>query len=172
MKRYFFSCMYLIGFSLVATTCFGQADKSTRPSPPATTQGNINGADITVQYSSPAVRERMIWGELIPYGKVWRTGANEATVFETSKDIKVNGQKLPAGKYGLFTIPGEEEWTFIFNSVWEQWGAYKYDETKDVLRVNAKPELRTSFQERLNFQIEDNMLVLSWSTLQIGLLLK
>jgi hypothetical protein len=73
----------------------------------------------------------------VPYGKVWRTGANEATIFETTGDLVINGQKLPAGKYGLFTVPGEKEWTIIFNSVWDQWGAFKYDASRDVLRIKA-----------------------------------
>ena len=94
-------------------------------------------------------KDGLIWGDLVPYGKVWRTGANEATTFETDKDIMIKEQKLPAGKYALFTIPGETEWTWIFNSVWDQWGAYKYDESKDVLRVKSTPESSSVFHEQL-----------------------
>ena len=110
----------------------------------------------------------MIWGGLVPYGKVWRTGANEATVFETSKDIVLSGQTLPAGKYALFTIPGENEWTVIFNSEWNQWGAFKYNKEKDVLRLNVRPDKSTSFNERLKFEVIDDEVVMYWENLKVG----
>jgi hypothetical protein len=146
-----------------------QGDKSTRPSPPAEVKAEVNGTMVSVNYSSPSVKERAIWGELVPYGKVWRTGANEATVIETSGDIMVNELTLPAGKYSLFTIPGEKEWTFIFNSVWDQWGHYKYESSKDVLRVTAVPQKSSEFHEKLTFDIMDNVLILSWENLTVGL---
>ena len=128
----------------------------------------IDGSDIVVNYSSPAVKGRMIWGGLVPYGKVWRTGANEATVFETSKDIVLSGQTLPAGKYALFTIPAENEWTVIFNSEWNQWGAFKYNKEKDVLRLNVRPDKSTSFNERLKFEVIDDEVVMYWENLKVG----
>lgn len=160
-------------FALIALVSVAQAqdDKANRPSPPAEVKGKIGSTDIMIAYSSPAVKGRKIWGELVPYGKVWRTGANEATVFETSADIMINGSKLPAGKYGLFTIPGEKSWTVIFNSVSQQWGAYQYDATKDVLRVEATPEMG-EFQERMTFSIEENKIVLAWEKLRLPLMLK
>ena len=91
-------------------------------SPPATATGKVNGATITINYSSPGVKGRPIWGALVPYDKVWRAGANAATIFETDKDIKVEGKVLKAGKYSLYAIPGEKEWTMIFNSQTGQWG--------------------------------------------------
>src|SRR5258705_13398511 len=100
----------------MSSTIWAQADKSSRPSPPATATGKVNGATITINYSSPSVKGRKIWGALVPYDKVWRAGANEATIFETDKDIKIEGKPLHAGKYSLYAIPGEKEWTFIFNS--------------------------------------------------------
>ena len=148
-----------------------QDNKADRPSPPAEVSGEIGDAMIHVAYSSPAVKEREIWGGLVPYNKVWRTGANEATVFETSADITVNGKALPAGKYGLFTIPGEETWTVIFNSVSDQWGAYNYDSAKDVLRVTATPG-ESAFQERLRFVIADEQVVLEWERLRLPLYIK
>jgi len=148
-----------------------QADKSDRPSPPAEVSGMIGDANIKISYSSPAVKERTIWGGLVPYEKVWRTGANEATVFETSADINVNGSVLPAGKYGLFTIPGEETWTVIFNSVSDQWGAYNYKSDKDVLRVKATPG-ESAFQERMRFVIEGDQVVLEWERLRLPLMIK
>jgi hypothetical protein len=153
----------LISFPLCA-----QGDKTLRPSPPTEVHGIVDGAKVDIYYSTPSVKGREIWGGLVPYNKVWRTGANEATVFETNKDLTVNGQKLPSGKYGLFTIPGEKEWTFIFNSVWDQWGAFKYDAKKDVLRITTTPEKSPSFHERLIFEVKDNKVVLSWENLQVG----
>lgn len=115
-------------------------DKSKRPSPPAKVTANVGGTTVTIDYSRPSMKGRKIFGTLEPYGKVWRTGANEATTFEVSKAVKIEGQTLPAGKYGLFSIPGENEWTIIFNKTPDQWGAYKYDASQDALRVKVKPK--------------------------------
>src|SRR3954467_3196490 len=131
--------------SLVATTLFtsvkssAQDDKSKRPSPPATASATTStGNTITIDYSQPGVKGRTIGKEIAPYGKVWRTGANEATLFEVSRDAKVEGKDLKAGKYSLFTIPGENEWQFILNSETGQWGIKQggdanRDPAKDVL---------------------------------------
>lgn len=143
-------------------------DKSARPSPAMEAKGVIQGADVTIQYSAPSVKGRKIWGELVPYGKVWRTGANEATTFETNKDIVLQGQKLPAGKYALFTIPGEKEWTWILNSVWEQWGAYKYDQSKDVLRFVTASQPSPVFHEQMRIMIDSDKVTLYWENLQVG----
>ncbi|MEO5906573.1 MAG: DUF2911 domain-containing protein, partial [Saprospiraceae bacterium] len=143
------------------------------PSPPAKVDATIiNGATISLNYSSPAVKGRTIWGGLVPYNQLWRTGANEANVFQTDKDILVNGQKLPAGKYSLFTIPGVNEWTVIFNREWDQWGTMKYNSSNDVLRVTTKPQKSMQFNERLKFTLEDSVLSLLWENLQINLLLQ
>ncbi|HUR31085.1 MAG TPA: DUF2911 domain-containing protein [Saprospiraceae bacterium] len=159
-----FSFIVLMGLSTIAQ---GQEDKSKRPSPPAEIRGTIDSTDIAIYYSSPAVKGRLIWGELVPYGKVWRTGANEATVFETSKELKVDGKTLAPGKYGLFTIPGEKEWTIILNSVWDQWGAFKYDNSKDVLRFTVPVQKSTKFNERLKFDIVSNDVILYWENLMV-----
>lgn len=131
-------------------------DKSQRPSPPASTTANVDGVNVTIDYSSPAVKGRKIWGDLIPYGKVDRTGANEATVFSVDKDVQVNGELLPAGQYSLFTIPTEGDWTVIFNKVAEQWGAYDYDPAEDALRITVTPEKSDSFNERLELKVNDD----------------
>lgn len=130
-------------------------DKSKRPSPPDTVKGTIKN-DITIQidYSQPGVKGRVVGGpEIATYGKIWRTGANEATVFEVSKDVKIEGKDLPAGKYGLYSIPGEKEWVIIFNKTWNQWGT-KYTEADDALRVTVKTEKAPAFTERLKFAID------------------
>src|ERR1043165_8960928 len=119
MKRLF---VFVLAFFTMTAGSFAQGDKSKRPSPPDSTTGQIGGATITINYSSPAVKGRKIWGELVPYGKVWRAGANQATTFETDKAIKIEGKELPAGKYSLFAQPGENEWQLIFNSETGQWG--------------------------------------------------
>ncbi|MGE5108655.1 MAG: DUF2911 domain-containing protein, partial [Sphingobacteriales bacterium] len=122
----------------MSSIIWAQADKSKRQSPPATATGKVKGATITINYSSPSVKGRKIWGDLVPYDKVWRAGANEATIFETDKDIKVEGKALAKGKYSLYAIPGEKEWTIIFNSATGQWGINRggtttEDPAKDVL---------------------------------------
>ena len=163
--------MTLVGVS-ISSMILAQGDKSKRPSPPATATGKVNGASITIDYSSPSVKGRKIWGELVPYNKVWRTGANEATLFATDKEIKVEGKSLPAGKYSLYTIPGEKEWVFMFNSQTGQWGVKENEETtedpaKDVLRVTVKPEKSASFNERMKFEVDKTGFSLLWENLKV-----
>lgn len=129
--------------------------------------GSINGVEITINYGSPYVKGRTILDGLIPYGKVWRTGANECTSIEFSKDVKIEGKKLAAGKYGLFTHnnPGSSE--VIFNSVNDQWGAYNYSPSKDVLRVIVKTIMTTENAESMDFMIEGSNVVLAWEKARI-----
>ncbi|WP_020532938.1 DUF2911 domain-containing protein [Flexithrix dorotheae] len=126
-------------------------------SPLTKISGKIDGVKINMQYGSPGVKGRKIWGGLEPYGQVWRTGANEATWIEFDSDVLINGEKLPKGKYSLFTIPTENEWTLIFNKVWDQWGAYEYDEKEDALRVVVQPSPSEELEERLNFRIKESV---------------
>jgi hypothetical protein len=161
----------------ISLTMLAQGDKSQRPSPPATASGKVSGATITVNYSSPAVKGRKIWGDLVPYDKVWRAGANEATIFETDKDIKVEGKTLAKGKYSLYAIPGEKEWTIIFNSATGQWGINRdgsttEDTAKDVLRVPVKSKKSASFNERLIYKIDSKGLVLLWENLEVPVSIK
>ena len=141
-------------------------------SPPATATGKIGGADVTVKYSSPAVKGRAVWGELVPYGKVWRAGANEATTVEFSQPVKVEGKALAAGTYGFFAIPGKDEWTVIFNKVPNQWGAFKYDQKQDALRVSAKPRKAATASERLTYEVTAAGLVLRWENLELPVAVK
>jgi len=129
-------------------------DKSTRVSPPALVEKTINNLFLSVDYSQPFVKNRKIWGELVPFDKIWRTGANEATVITFGSDVEINGNILPKGRYSLFTIPSETQWTVVLNNVWEQWGSYKYDEKQDALRFTVKPATVTEHQEKLTFTIE------------------
>ena len=168
MKTLLSTLLLCAAFLLMTVSAQAQTDKSQRPSPPAQAKGTIQNAEVTIDYSSPSVKGRTIWGDLVPYGKVWRTGANEATTIETSADIMIQGQKLPAGKYALFTIPGKTEWVWIFNSVWDQWGAFKYDQNKDVLRVKAVPQGNPVYNELMRFEIREGMVYLYWENLQVS----
>jgi hypothetical protein len=138
--------------ALLATSVVAQPVRAPRPSPTSTLTQTVGTTDVTIKYSRPGVKGRTIWGGLVPYGQVWRTGANEATTIQFSDDVTVNGQKLPKGTYSLHTIPGQNEWTIIFNSVADQWGSYSYDQAKDVLRVTARPA-KAEFREWLTFEV-------------------
>ena len=153
MKKLFTLALVATGL-FMATGVQAQANKK-RVSPAAVaTQTLKNGSIITIKYSQPSVNGRVIGTDVEPMeGKVWRTGANEATTFETSKDIIVHGRDLPAGKYSLFTIFNGREATIIFNKNWNQWGSDGYDESKDQLRVFTKV-LDIEPSEKLTFDIE------------------
>jgi len=144
-----------------------EEDKSQRKSPPMTAEGQVGDAQVTVNYGAPSVRGRTIYGDLVPYNEIWRTGANEATTIEISQDVMVEGEPLPAGKYALFTIPSEESWTVIFNEEADQWGAYDYDEAKDALRVEVTPNELEESVEVLEFAVEDGQLVLRWDNMEV-----
>ena len=138
-----------------------------RASPAAVATGKINGADITINYSSPFVKGRKIWGELVPFNKIWRAGANEATTIETDKDITIEGAKLPAGKYSFFVIPSEKESVLIFNKIAKQSGTSNYNEKEDQLRVTVKQKISNSNTESLVYRIDKNSIVLSWEKWEI-----
>ena len=160
----------LVLFSFFAIS-FANAQEKPK-SPPETATGTINGATIQINYGSPSVRGRKIWGELVPFDKVWRAGANDATTFETNKDITIEGSKLPAGKYSFFVIPNEKESILIFNKEAKQWGAYKYNEKEDQLRVTVKQKVVNSSTEKLVYKINANDVVLSWDTWNISFSVK
>lgn len=167
MKR-IFALLSLSAFMLVGISACGQAkeDKSKRPSPPAkVTQTIKSGATISIDYSQPSVKGRTIGKDLEPMdGKVWRTGANEATIFETSKEVKINDGNLPAGKYAMFTIPDDNGWTVIFNKTWNQWGAYDYKEADDALRIKAPVTKGNPVSEKMTFTVgDDGTVSLLWA---------
>ena len=165
-------------FGLTAMLALGTAHaqtpaaKEAKPSPAATATGKIGATDVTVAYSSPAVKGRAIWGGLVPYGQVWRAGANEATTVEFSKAVTVEGKALPAGKYGFFVIPTEKQWTVIFNKVPNQWGSFKYDEKQDALRVTVTPRKTDTMNERLAYVLTPTGLVLRWEKLEAPISIK
>jgi len=149
-----------------------------RPSQKASVMQRIGVTDVTITYSRPGVKGRKIWGDplpgqtakgeatldnqnerpkdavIVPYGHVWRTGANEATQFVITDDVLINGQKLPAGSYSLHTIPTKDEWTIVFNGTANQWGSFDYDPAKDTLRVKAKPQWLNDSEELLTYSFD------------------
>jgi hypothetical protein len=149
MCKYFLLIIVLLtSYSLTTAQDF----RTPRPSPDATVTQYLGVTKITIDYSSPRVNNRKIWGELVPFGEVWRTGANEATTITFSDPVKINGNELPAGTYGLHTIPGENEWEFIFSKDYKVDGPSGFDKTKEALRIKVKPE-EHPFTERMMFTI-------------------
>lgn len=144
-----FLCVFLLLFSGKAEAQNNQI----RVSPKAWVGQTIGYTDFNIVYSRPGVKGRKIWGDLVPFDKVWRAGANEATKITVSTDVVVEGKKLPKGSYSFFTIPGEKEWTLIFNKVADQWGAYEYNEAEDALRVKVKPQ-KSENREWLVYEID------------------
>lgn len=165
------SAALLLVCMLFSTVSWAQGANATKPSPPATASGKIGQANVAINYSSPAVKGRKVWGELVPYGKVWRAGANDATTFAVDQDVMVEGKALPAGTYSLYAIPGEEEWTMIFNKTAKQWGT-QYDEGQDALRVTVKPTKAASMNERLAYAVTDNGFVLRWENMEVPVSVK
>ena len=173
MKKQISLSLLLVGL-LFSMTLMAQEndDKSKRPSPPAKAEGVADGVKIVIDYSKPSAKGRKMLGGNEPFGKVWRTGANEATTFEVDKNVKIEGKELPKGKYALFTIPGENEWTIIFNKTANQWGAYEYKEVDDALRVTVKPGKTDKFVETFTISVEGNKVVLRWENTQVAFAVK
>ncbi len=183
-KRSYTFALALLLFVMCATqsaSAQNQPLRLPRPSQKASVMQTVGVTDIRITYSRPGVKGRRILGDaptsvgangtatldgmtmggasakgvpVVPYGHVWRTGANEATVFEVSDNVLINGQTLPAGRYSLHTIPGRDEWAIIFNKDDGQWGSFEYDEKKDALRVKVKPQMVADNQEWLGFSFE------------------
>ncbi|MBC7797194.1 MAG: DUF2911 domain-containing protein [Pyrinomonadaceae bacterium] len=143
-----------------------------RESQRASVTQTVGDTNITIVYFRPNVKGREIFGKLVPYGEVWRTGANENTTFETSQDITVNGQKLAAGKYGLHTIPTNGDWTIIFNKASDAFGSFTYDQKQDALRVPAKPKTMGDSHETMGIEFENIKanaadIVIVWDKLKV-----
>ncbi|MBC8045694.1 MAG: DUF2911 domain-containing protein [Fimbriimonadaceae bacterium] len=131
-------------------------NKSNRVSPQANATATIDENIVAINYGSPKVKGRVIWGGLVPYNEVWRTGANEATTIEFTKDVFVEGQPLKKDIYALFTIPTENEWTVIFSTNSKQWGAFKYNEAEDALRIKVKPTQSDSLYEDMVLYVKSH----------------
>jgi hypothetical protein len=169
----------LFSFVLIAADAASAQLRLPRPSQKASVMQTIGVTDVTITYHRPGVKGRKIYGDwpadakapagegtldnqntrppgapIVPYGRIWRTGANDATQITFSDDVLVGGQPLPAGTYSLHTVPGKDEWTVVFNGTANQWGSFSYDATKDLLRIKTIPQVVADNQEWLAFQIE------------------
>jgi hypothetical protein len=191
--RAFLFLLGLILISISASNSYAQL-RFPQPSQKASVTQTVGVTDVTIIYSRPGVKGRKIFGEwpvaapgeatlddsdtrpagapIVPYGHIWRTGANNATQFTVSDEVLINGQSLPAGTYSLHTIPGTDEWTIIFNSVADQGGSFDYDAKKDVLRVKTKPEVSDRLNEWLDFSLDpvkENSLVarINWEKVSV-----
>ncbi len=159
MKLFYSVLIFLLAGSLVFISCSSkqpeEPDPVRRKSPTAIASVKHTGTYVKVVYGQPYRAEREIFGDLVPYGEVWRTGANEATELTTTKDILFSGERLEAGTYSLFSIPGEESWTIILNSELGLWGAFEYDASKDVMRVDADAHQTEQTDEAFTIQFEE-----------------
>ncbi len=169
--------VFMLTGLVISNLLMAQEDKSKRPSPPATAVGKIGNATITIDYSSPSVKGRKIFGGLLPYDKLWRAGANEATIFQTDQDIKVEGKSLPAGKYSFFATPGEKEWMIFFNSETGQWGDKRngdanMDSSKIVLSVKVKPSKLNDLTEKLAYSVMEKGFALRWEYVDLFIKIK
>lgn len=165
-----FSIFCLIIFFAALNFTFGQM-LTPRASPQSTLTQYVGISKVEITYARPGVKDRVIWGELVPYDEMWRTGANESSTIEFSHAVKINGTDLPAAKYGLFTIPGMDEWTVILSKDNNLNGTSGYKKENDALRINVKP-VSSEFNERLTFDFEnitDNSanVVLKWEKIKV-----
>lgn len=158
------------------TTTVQAQDRGTenpRVSPNAVVSQTIGTTDVVITYGRPAVRDRIIFGELVPFGEIWRTGADEATTISFSNDVLLEGEPVESGIYSLFTIPRDEErWTIVLNNIADQWGAYDYDMDEDEVRVHVDAE-EAVFMEQMMFYFEDidevaGTTVLHWDTTKVS----
>lgn len=168
--------LFLVAGIVMSGSLNAEDLKFPRVSQGATVSQSIGLSKVVISYHRPGVKGRVIWGELVPYGQVWRAGANEATTIELSHDALVEGQKLPAGKYAFYAIPNKDEWTFIFGKKSETWGAYEYNESEDMLRVKVKPaEAANAEWMQFGFDqlTEDSAFVyLHWEKVLVGFSIK
>ena len=164
------SVLVLVLASATPATAQERGNDEPRVSPNAAVSQTIGTTEVRITYGRPQVNGRTIFGELVSYDEVWRTGANEATTFSVSSDVTIEGEPLSAGTYSLYTIPGEETWTLIFNNIADQWGT-NYDQSEDALRVEVTPESAPS-REMMTFLFEEvtdtsGTCVLHWAEVRV-----
>lgn len=148
-----------------------RGDDAERKSKNGRLQTEIGGVPVLVQYGRPEARGRDLFGSLIPYGKIWRTGADEATTLSLMRNATIEGKPVAAGTYALFTIPTKDKWTIVINRTAEQWGAYNYDPEQDVVRVEVSP-MAKAHTEALTFEAQGSALVLKWGTVAVPIQIK
>ncbi len=150
-----------------------EAPKKKPLSPHTSTMAMVGDAHIHIDYSSPGVRDRIIFGGLLAYDQVWQAGAHMATWIESNKDLEIDGKFLPAGKYGFFTIPSkDDDWTIIFNSNWDQHGKDEYDEKDDVMRFKVEPIISNKIKEHLEYQVtkindDEGTISMTWEKVSV-----
>ncbi len=175
MSKFLFSTNFILFalslFLAITTFAYAQNENKVRISPKALVQQTVGFTDVIIEYSRPGVKERKIWGSLVPYNVVWRAGANEATKITFTTDVEINGKRLKAGNYSFFTIPNKDKWILIFNKVAEQWGAFEYNEAEDALRIETAPK-EGYHQEWLTYTItktsdESATINIEWENLKI-----
>jgi tetratricopeptide (TPR) repeat protein len=156
LKHLVFIMVAVAGLSLGSGFCHAQSALLDLPrdSQHSTVSQRVGITDITIKYSRPLVKGRTIWGKLVPYNEVWRTGANENTTITFTDAVSIEGKPLPKGVYALFAIPGENEWTIIFSKTHTAWGSFTYKEADDALRVTVKPQ-PSEAREALTYDFDD-----------------
>jgi hypothetical protein len=178
----FIKTIFLFAMLCYANALFAQKEEvcynpnlvkdTTKKSIKSVAEGKIGGVSFTINYHSPGVRKRIIWGGLVPFDEVWVTGAHDATTISFDKDVFINKVKVPAGKYAFFTIPGENEWTVIINKHWKQHLASQYDEKDDIVRIKVKPQSINRL-ERLQYFIESGSnnkgtIAVAWEKIKVS----
>jgi hypothetical protein len=161
---------------VLASSAAAQQDKSKRPSPPATAEVALKGKKITIDYSRPSMRGRKIMGDLVPFGQVWRTGANEATSFTTEGDVNIGGTVVPAGKYTLYSLPTEAGWKLIINKQTGQWGT-EYNQAQDLARIDMKKSAAKAPVEQFTIAFKSTGpdsadLVMEWENTSVSVAVK
>ena len=181
MKRAMGLCSFLVlvvGLMAAMVGAQGQPqDKTKRPSPPASADCTLaSGGTIHVDYSVPSMKGRKIFGELVPYGEVWRAGANEATTFVISKDVTVSGKMVPAGSYTLFAIPDKDKWTLVISKKTGEWGVPYPGAGDDFARVDMKTSALPGPQEKFSITLDKGAsgctLKMAWETTQAAVDIK
>ena len=163
----------IVTFSLALPAQEHDKGKSKQPplSPPAHTETTINGKKVSIDYSAPSMRGRKIMGELVPFGQVWRTGANSATTLKTETDLLIGGQKVPAGTYTIYSLPGDNDWKLIINKQTGQWGT-EYHQDQDLVRMPMKKEATSAPVETFKVTLSPTSLVMEWENTKLSVDLK
>lgn len=173
-KRRAVLSIVLVSSMLAAAIAVAQHDaggEKKPASPPAKAETTIAGKKVTIDYSAPSVRSRKIYGGLVPYEKVWRTGANAATTLKTETDLLIGGTRVPAGTYTLYTVPGETNWKLIINKQTGQWGT-EYDQAQDLARVDMNTEPLSTPVETFKISIINGKLIMDWENTRAAVDLK
>lgn len=176
MRSKYLSAIAIAALMFTTVAAVPQQDKSKRPSPPGTAEVTLKGKKITIDYSRPSMKGRKIMGELVPYGQVWRTGANEATTLTTEVDLNIGGANVPAGKYTIYTLPSENAWKLIINKQTGQWGTV-YNQDQDLARVDMQKSQTQQPVEQFTISFDkkgDNSadLVLEWENTRLSVPVK